>query len=154
MATLCLGVVDVAYTDGDKSTTTGDVAEYIEDEFHVMRTFLEMYEDQIGEWLVDAISGDIESIAQGRPVTIASKLLDTNLAGQPISGTSINGKIEDAFRNYLDLREWKRASGVAVAAADAGVNHRKKRAYVNTNPARAEFVDTGLYQAAFRAWIE
>ncbi|WP_241171136.1 hypothetical protein [Burkholderia gladioli] len=143
MPTLYLGVVDVAYTakDAKPGTTTGDVATFIEDEYHVMRVFLEMYEEQIGELLANEVAGEIESLAQGKPVGKLSLDLST-------------GRIGELFRDFLDAREWKQASGQAIAAAEDGVNHRKKKPYASSNPARAEFIDTGLYQASFRAWVE
>ncbi|WP_431290403.1 hypothetical protein [Burkholderia cepacia] len=142
MLTLHLGVIDVAYTGAGAKpgVTTGDVATFIEDEYHVMRIFLEMYEEEIGELLANEVAGEIESLAQGKPVR--GLALDVS-----------TGKIGELFRDFLDAREWKSASGQAIAAADEGVNHRKKRPYAAENPARAEFVDTGLYQASFRAWI-
>lgn len=149
---LMLGVVDAAYTDADGGKTTGEVAGYLENEYHVMRTFLELYEDQIGEFLADAMAGEIESLAQGKPVAIFGKDIDTKLGNRVISGMSVNGKIEEKFRDYLDAREWQNLSGQKVGAADAGVNHRKKKPYAQQNKARPAFVDTGLYQAAFRAW--
>jgi hypothetical protein len=39
------------------------------------------------------------------------------------------------------------------AAADAGVNHRKKRPYAKRD-ARPAFVDTGLFVSSFRAWMK
>lgn len=151
MTKLMLGVVDVAYSDGDGAKTTGEVAGYLEDEYHIMRTFLESYEEQIGEFLADAMVGEIESLAQG--VAIFGKDISTHLGGRVISGQSVNGKIEEAFRDFLDAREWKQTSGQAVGAADQGVSHRKKKP-LKKRDARSEFVDTGLYQASFRAWIE
>jgi hypothetical protein len=154
MPKLMLGVVDVAYTDKDGSATTGDVAGYLEDEYHVMRTFLEIYEEQIGNFLADAMAGEIESLAQGKPAVIFGRDVSTHLGDRVVSGQSVNGKIEEAFRDFLDAREWKQTSRQKVDAADAGVNHRKKNPTANTNPARSEFVDTGLYSASFRAWLE
>jgi hypothetical protein len=153
MTKLVLGVVDVAYSDGEGAKTTGDVAGYLEDEYHIMRTFLEIYEDKIGDFLADAMVGEIESLAQGKPVTIFGKDISTQLGDRVISGASVNGKIEESFRDFLDSREWKQTSGQAVDAADQGVSHRKKQPYKKRD-ARPEFVDTGLYQASFRAWIE
>lgn len=150
---LMLGVVDIAYSDGQGGTTTGDVAGYLEDEYHIMRTFLEIYEDQIGEFLADAMVGEIESMAQGRPLAVFGKDLNTSLGNAVIAGASVNGKIERAFNNYLDLREWKQVSGQTVDAAEQGVSSRKKQP-LKKRPARAEFVDTGLYAASFRAWTE
>lgn len=153
MPKLLLGVVDAAYSDGGGAKTTGDVAGYLEDEYHIMRTFLESYEDQIGEFLADAMAGEIESLAQGKPVVIFGQDVSTHLGDRTISGQSVNGKIEEAFRDFLDSREWKQTSGQAVDAADQGVSHRKKQPN-KKRKARPEFVDTGLYQASFRAWIE
>lgn len=156
MPKLMLGVVDVAYSSKDGAATTGDVAQYIENEYHVMRTFAELREDQIGDLLADAMAGEIESLAQGKPPVIfgSGSEVETMLGDRTISGQSVNGEIEAAFRDYLDAREWKQTSGVAVAAADAGVSSRRKKPTASENPGRPEFVDTGLYQAAFRAWIE
>jgi hypothetical protein len=153
MPKLMLGVVDVAYSDGDGAKTTGDVAGYLEDEYHIMRTFLESYEDRIGEFLADAMVGEIESLAQGKPVTIFGKDVSTHLGDRVISGSSVNGKIEESFRDFLDSREWKQTSGQDVDAANQGVSHRMKQP-LKKRKARPEFVDTGLYQASFRAWIE
>jgi hypothetical protein len=155
MVTLNLGCVDVAYTEDGESTTTGDVAEYLEADYHVMRTFLELYEDQIGDFLADAMAGEIESITQGKPVVpLASRDVTTQLGDRVIQGQSVNGRIEEAFRDYLDKGEWRQVSGQKIEAADAGVNHRKKHPYSSKNKARAAFVDTGLYQASFRAWLD
>lgn len=153
MPKLLLGVVDVAYSDGEGAKTTGEVAGYLEDEYHIMCTFLESYEDKIGEFLADAMVGEIEALAQGKPVLIFGKDVETQLGDRVISGSSVNGKIEEAFRDFLDAREWKQTSGQAVDAADQGINHRKSQPYKKRN-ARPEFVDTGLYQASFRAWLE
>ncbi|VWB07208.1 hypothetical protein [Burkholderia lata] len=151
---LMLGVVDAAYSDDQDGKTTGEVAGYLENEYHVMRTFLELYEERIGEFLADAMAGEIESLAQGKPVAIFGRDVDTQLGDRVISGMSVNGRIEEAFRDYLDACEWQGVSLQRVQAADDGVNHRKKRPYANANPARPAFVDSGLYQAAFRAWTE
>lgn len=155
MTTLHLGVVDVAYTEDGKTATTGEVAEYLENDYHIMRTFLEIYEDQIGDFLADAMIGEVESIAQGKPpISFGSIDVTTQLGNRDISGASVNGKIEEAFRDFLDNREWKQTSGQQIDAASQGVNHRKKKPYSSKSPARAEFVDTGLYQASFRAWLD
>jgi hypothetical protein len=53
-----------------------------------------------------------------------------------------------------ELRSAMGPSANFSGAATAGVNHRKKKPYAKANPARPAFVDTGLYQSAFRAWVE
>lgn len=138
---LIFGVNDVAYTDPstNRATTTGDVAGYLENDYHVMRTYLELHETEIGELLAHAMAGEIESLAQGKP------------AHFDVSGPM--NRIEEEFRDYLDRGEWRNTSGQVIAAAEAGVSHRKKRPYAK-NKERTAFVDTGLYQASFRAWLE
>jgi hypothetical protein len=153
MPTLHLGVVDVGYVDGDGATTTGDVAGYLEGRFHIMRTFLEQEEDFIHGQLVDAVAGAIESIAQGRPVPGLNGSLGTKLDTRQLFGASVNQRIEERFRDFLDSGEMNRylpATQQSKAAAN-GINHRKKNP--DTGQARQAFIDTGLYQAAFRAWM-
>lgn len=138
---LVFGVNDVAYTDpgSNRATTTGDVAEYLENDYHVMRTYLELHEKDIGDELVQALAGEIESLAQGKPGRV-------DLSG-PMA------KIESEFRDYLDKGEWRQTSGQVIQAADAGVSRRRKHPYAKRKQ-RTAFVDTGLYQASFRAWLE
>ena len=153
MTTLHLGVVDVGYTDGDGTTTTGEVSGYLEDRYHIMRIFAEQEDDFIRKQLVDAVAGAIESIAQGRPVAGLNTSLGTKLDTRSLFGASINQRIEERFRDALDSGELHRYLPVSQQskAAAAGINHRKKD--VNSRQARQAFIDTGLYQASFRAWV-
>lgn len=136
---LLLGVNDVAYSGKEKTTTTGDVAEFLEDDYHVMETFYELNEEFISDELTDAIAGAIESLAQGRRG-------DVDASG-PMS------RIEERFRDYLDRGDWEKISGQTIDAAKKGISHRRKHPYSKRKSRRA-FIDTGLYQAAFRAWLE
>ncbi|MHB1310543.1 MAG: hypothetical protein ACYC3L_00905 [Gemmatimonadaceae bacterium] len=140
---LVLGVLDVAYSDAGSSgaTTTGDVAKILEDRYHVMETFYESRRQQVGEWLADSVADAIDGLVKGRNVK------PTFDAEQ---------KIEASFRAYLSANEW---SGIVpltqqITAAQMGVSHRKKHPYASKNKERPAFIDTGLYQASFRAWIE
>lgn len=146
MTTLHLGVVDVGYTGEQGSTTTGDVAQFLEDRYHIMRTFLEINEGFIARELVNQAAGAIESIAQGRRISPNWK--------------PAMGKVEQRFREFLDAGVMQRAftsrgqavpEALDIKAAAAGVNHRKKNP--NTDKPRTPFIDTGLYQASFRAWV-
>lgn len=152
MTTLHLGVVDIAYTGEQGATTTGEVAGYLEDQFHVMRVFLELHEEEIGNFLADAMAGEIETLMQGGRPRIFGTESSTRLGSREITGYSVNSRIEEAFRDYLNSREWQTVSGVYVEAAQTGVTSRKKAG--KQTQGRAEFVDTGLYGASFRAWID
>lgn len=150
---LHFGVVDVAYSSPDAkgATTTGDVAEILEDKYHVMRTFYELHDVEIAEAVVNVLAGDLENMLQGAEGIMGADV-STRLGSISLTGSGSGGRIEEMFRDYLDAREWKYASGQTVEAAEAGISHRKKKKKYQTS--RPEFVDTGLYQASFRAWIE
>lgn len=146
MTTLHLGVLDVGYTDAQGTTTTGDVAEILESKYHIMRTFVELKEDLIARVLVDQVAGAIESIAQVKRMT-------------PDWKPSM-GKIEEAFRDFLDAGEMQRQftanaqplpEALTIQAAAEGINHRRKNP--DTGEKRTAFIDTGLYQSSFRAWV-
>ena len=149
---LILGVVDVGYSEAGKTTTTGDVAEHLENKYHIMRTFYELNEDFIGEALAEQAASMVENLAMG---VDTSRDLTTDLRGRTISGNSFGGRIEERFRDFLDSGEMSRLlpASMQSAAAAAGVSHRKKSPYAQANRERTAFVDTGLYQASMRAWV-
>ncbi|MHB8914741.1 MAG: hypothetical protein ACYC4K_02890 [Thiobacillus sp.] len=131
-----LGVLDVAYADGDGTTTTGDVAEILEANYGVMRTFLELHESEIGDELAGHMMGLLENAKIGAPLPV---------------GDIHFQKIAAKFRTYLDLGEWQNTSGQATQAAEAGASKRKK--YKKYDGPRKSFIDTGLYQQSFRVWV-
>lgn len=149
MATLTLGVLDVAYSDAHNSagsaTTTGDVAEILESRYEVMGNFFRLRRGKIADYLADGMAGAIQDLVAGHP-----KL------GDPMH--DVAQKIEREFRSYLDANELQKISialfGAPIsAAAERGVNHRKKRPFAKKNKPRPAFIDTGLYRASFRAIV-
>jgi hypothetical protein len=146
---LHLGVLDVAYSDanGDGSTSTGDVAEILEANYHVMETFYELRREKIAGYLADSMANAIQALVNSgrRPDTRSTFTFEADQ------------KIETEFRTFLDANEMGRLYAAFTgrslsAAADRGVNHRKKNPYAQSNKARPAFIDTGLYRASFRAW--
>jgi hypothetical protein len=156
---LVLGVLDVAYSDArgkDGATTTGDVAEILERNYHVMQTFYESRQEKIADWLAGSVANAIETV-----VETGSNVMPTFEAEQ---------NIEAEFRVFLSANEMSHLLGSLTdselsyylgatggdfrGAGERGVNHRKKRPYSSKNKARPAFIDTGLYQASFRAWVE
>lgn len=153
---LILGVIDVAYSDqsGAGANTTAEVAQILENRYAVMATFYYSRQDKIAEWLAESVANAIEM---------------TVVAGRNMSPTfEAEQNIEAEFRAFLDADEMsKMVAGLSEGelaalgpganfsgAAQAGVNHRKKHPYSSKNKARPAFIDTGLYQQSFRAWIE
>lgn len=152
---LHFGVVDVPYAhstapaSGKKPSTapgstisTGDVAEILEARYAIMATFFDVHGQEIADDLRDALQGKLEDILLGAPIEVGGELFS---AGEL-------GAIEEKFRKMLDNRELDgKVAGVPTKAALAGVSHRFLHPYAK-RPSRPSFIDTGQYQAAFRAW--
>lgn len=152
---LALGVLDVAYSDahGKKgATTTGEVAEILEDRYGVMETFFEEKKQQIADALAEQLVKQIAQVSSGGP--------------QPNDAfAGAEGQIDHMFRRFLDDEEMARIAGGLSegeaarfrdfrGAGSRGVSHRKKQPYSSKNEARAAFIDTGLYQLSFRAKVK
>ena len=143
MTTLNLGVVDVPYTFENSHTTTGDVAEILEGKYHIIEIFYELYKDQIGEALVNGLSGSLENLMLGAPV------------GDLEAFASGNSEIEALFKNFLSSGEIERLGlpGVPTKAALSGRSSRFKKK-INSKGRRVSFYDTGLYEGSFKSWVE
>ena len=142
LTTLHLGVNDVPYDyKGSEGQSTGDVAETLEAQYSIMQTFFEVHGQEIADALAEAAVGSLENILMGAPV-----------ANHPfIAGET---EIQRMFGQFLDLKEMDgRAAGVPTRAALNGVNHRMKDPFAK-RAERPSFIDTGLYQSSFRAWVD
>jgi hypothetical protein len=147
VAILSLGVLDVAYTqdegNGISHTTTGKVAQILEDNYHIMATFFALRDEQIAGFLADAMAQAFSDKVNGRTV-----------GGSPMADAE--QRIEAEFRAFIFSNEINTLSMAVTstpisAAAARGVNKRKMHPYAKANKARPAFVDTGLYVASFRA---
>lgn len=140
MTTLHLGVLDVPRANGDK--TTGDIAEILEDKYHLMEIFAELRHADIVSVLEETISDSLESLLSGAPPG------NNALA-------AATGQIETLFHQFISRQEMDGIQpGVPTQAALKGVNHRLARPYAKSNPARPSFRDTGQTDADFKAWID
>lgn len=136
---LVLGVLDVAYSGDKGSTTTGDVAEILESEYHPMRIFAEEYQYRIGQALADALSDSIQDMANGAPPA-------------PDPFFEATQQIEGDFRRFITTQEIERINPeLPTQAALEGRSKRRKR---TKGPRRPSLVDTGAYIASMRAWVE
>ena len=161
---LCLGVLDLPYADGKAST--GDVAQILEDRYHVM----ELFAEEVGS---DAIANALAESAKDALADLVS--------GGSSNGVSLTqaatDEIEAAFRIFIDQQELDGVvPGVPTMASTGGyvdvkvtdkagnvktkrryrgaVNHRLARPYAKDNPQRPSFRDTGLYQASMKVWSD
>lgn len=120
--------------------TTGDVASWLEDKYHVMEAYFAVNAQKIGDELAASAAGALENQMMGAPTT----------ANPYAEGMDF---INQGFRDFLDSGEIERMAlpGVPTDAATRGVNHRLK---IKKGAARPSFIDTGLYQTSFRAWVD
>jgi hypothetical protein len=124
------------------SISTGDVADILEAKYGVMGAFLETHGQEVGDLIATSMANSLEDLMRGAPS-----------GGN--SFASAESAIENAFKTFLSSGEAERAgiSGVPTQAALKGVNHRLKHPYAKANPPRTSFIDTGLYENSFKAWV-
>lgn len=150
---LNLGVVDFPYAtppatekNPDKvdpaHVSTGDVAVWLENRYHIMESFFHYHEEGIAKAVTESYEGAFENIIMGAP-------RPENMLAQA------EQFIEVKFREFLSLGqiELMGIPGVPTTAAMRGVSHRFKNKR-NPQGARPSFIDTGLYESAFKAWFE
>jgi hypothetical protein len=122
--------------------TTGDVAEILEAKYGVMDTFAFAMLPDIAKDLEESLAGALETLMMG---------------GQPSANpfASAESAITARFKNFLATGaiEHMGIEGVPTQAALDGVNHRLKHPYAKSNPRRESFIDTGMYQSHFIAWM-
>lgn len=152
MGKMQLGVVDVSYSqqsgDGTETTTTGQVAEILEAQYHVMETFFITHKGEIAGYIERSFAGAIQDMSNGQPPS-----------GSPTYAAE--QQIAAAFRNFLDSNEMGHLAmgnyGIGPAAgsmaSSKGVSSRRKAPRAKRAP-RPMFVDTGLYRRMFRAIID
>jgi hypothetical protein len=122
--------------------TTGDVAEILEKRYAIMDTFFDLHKNDIVGALEGSLAGALENVLAGGPGTMSATA----------EGESA---IETMFKQFLSNREMDALGikGIPTKAAREGVSHRFKHPYAR-RPERPSFIDTGLYQSNFKAWVE
>ena len=139
MSKVSLGVLEVAYTDEEGATTTGEVAEILEKKYDVMATFVDAHADKIKD--------DVASVY----VLFLNNYLKTGETWGGHKEFPLE-KVDSEFSDYLDRDEWQRITGRTIMAAALGLSSRKKdKQYSGPRPA---FIDTRLYQRSFRAFLK
>jgi hypothetical protein len=141
MAVLHLGVLDVPYKKGGKST--GEVAEILEAKYHVIEIFYEEHQRDIAGLLEEIYGSALDDLLKGAPA-------GGNTAAELGSG------IKSLFAKFIDGRQMDGLGypGIPTQAALRGVNHSKLHPYAKGNPERPSFRDTGQYLDSFWAEIE
>lgn len=148
---LHLGVIDIPYGEAEtveeayKSghfsiQSTGFVAELLEEKYSVMDNFFYLHKDDIAFDMEKSLAGILEDMMMGTPHD-----------ADPFS--SAMSKVEDQFKTYLDKEEIV-ATGQFGVPTKAALEGRSIRFKYKKGPRRPSFIDSGLYQANFKAWIE
>jgi len=152
MPVLHLGVADQPYSEPAPkdvnstvkgAPTTGDVAQWLEDKYGVMQAFYTAHEQDIADSLSESVGDTMEALLMGAPTTMDAF-------------GAANSRIEEMFKDFLSSGQAEQVGieGAPTGAALRGVNHRLKHPYAKENPRRKSFIDTGLYQASFKAWCD
>jgi hypothetical protein len=146
---LHFGVIDIPYVRAPNkrqrksragTVTTGQVAGWLEDDYHVMEIFFELHKaDIVAPALEEGLRDTLESLLMGAPSTI-----------DPF-GASMS-VIESGFRKFLDKREME-GLGIPGVPTQAALQGKSKRFKRNRGPRRPSFIDSGLYQANFKSWV-
>jgi hypothetical protein len=166
---LHLGVIDVLYNDNDidqpielvknikkrkfkkpikqkeqkKNTvvSTGFVAEILENKYHIMENFINLQMKDFTQELENALVGSFETMVR------------TGIAAEEPFQTACS-KLEHSFKLFLSLKKLDALGidGVPTKAAKDGISKRFKKGQGPKN--RPSFIDTGLYEASFKAWID
>lgn len=123
--------------------TTGDVAEILEEQYLVMEYFWVKYGDQIVEEIEKSVANALEAVMVGLPTS-------------PDPFAAAASKAMALFKKFLTGSEMLEilGAGPGTAAGRKGVSHRFKHPYAKGHPPRPPFIDTGLYEASFRVWVE
>lgn len=148
--TLNLGVVDIPYStppakNGKEAkpvtVTTGDVAGWIENKYHLFEHFYQFNQEKIAAHVADSLAGALESAAMGAP------------ADGLVPFATAESAIDAEFRQFLTLDTMATLGypGVPTKAALNGVSHRFKN---KRGASRPSFVDTGTMQASLKSWFE
>jgi hypothetical protein len=120
--------------------TTADVAQILEDKYHIMEIFFEENVETIGDSVVQSMADAFDL------------LVDTGSPPDRIFPQEGQADIQVAFNKFIDTQAMDGVQpGVPTKAALNGVQTRFK---TRKGPPRPSFRDTGLYEQSFRAWVD
>lgn len=153
---LHLGVIDIPYRlkpsphrrkAAGGTVTTGDVAGFLENRYHVMEVFFRENEASVATAIESGLQGAIDSLLMGAPLSVA-----------PFGAAT--SQIEDALKQWIATGGMDRLGypGVPTQAAIDRASGKKRSARFKrrraTNASPVSFVDTGLYQASIKSWVD
>ncbi len=148
MTTLNLGVLDIPRqtfvegrpVDSASPLMMSELADILEDKYHVFEHFWQAHKDEITDELVSSLSKELFQNSGGRKIQFSGRALS---------------EIKRKFAKFLTMKEMDSLGypGIPTQASLAGVNHRKLHPYAK-RPPRPSFIDTGQYLTSFIAWLD
>ena len=142
MLTLHFGVVEMPYEHDSEGKSTGDVAELLEEKYHIFETFFDVNELAVADMITEGMQGQLEDLLAGAPPE-----RDPFAAGC--------AAVETRFRQFLEREEMAQTATPGVPTK-AALRRRSLRFKAKVNPdeaGRPSFIDTGLYEASARVWV-
>ena len=148
MTTLNLGVLDIPRqtfvegrpVDSASPLMMSELADILEDKYHVFEHFWQMHKEEIASELISAMNKELFQKGSGRRIQFTNRALT---------------EIKNKFSRFITMKEMDALGypGIPTKASLAGINHRMKHPYAK-RPARPSFIDTGQYMASFIAWLD
>ena len=157
MIKLHLGVIDVPEIEG----TTYTVGKVLEERYGLFSMFYNAHQQEIADLLAKDAAIGLEMMEQGAPIKVKEVFA--------VSGQTITNKMHD----FLTTQEVERVAGkygefgIPTKAALEGINTRtvngktpkkirkgQKFKKVVTGIRRPSFIDTGIFEASLKGWIE
>jgi hypothetical protein len=127
---------------GQSIVTTEEVADALEERYHILEHFLEMEHD-----------GIMSDFHQNFHLEI-----DTALSGRKPPKRRwgrFEARVTRRFKDFIHARSLDGVEyGVPTQRSLKGVNRRLSHPYQKNNPSRPSFIDTGLYVNSMKAWVE
>ena len=123
------------------TVTTGDVGGYLESKYHLMETFFEVKEEEIGEICAKNMARIVDDLLAGLPVQ-----------NQDPFAASMS-EVEAMFKDWITTGEAERV-GIPGTPTKASIARRSLRfkKKVSQGP-RPSVVDSSLFESSFRAWV-
>ena len=148
MTTLNLGVLDIPRqtfvegrpVDSASPLMMSELADILEDKYHVFEHFWQMHKEEIASELISAMNKELFQKGSGRRIQFTNRALT---------------EIKNKFSRFITMKEMDALGypGIPTQASLDGVDHRKKHPYAK-RPPRPSFDDTGQYMTSFIAWLD
>lgn len=126
--------------------STGDVATFLEDRYHVLEVFSQQHDQDIANDVAGSVKGAVESLLMGAPASI-----------DPFGAAASD--IADRMKKFIATGEMEMLGfpGVPTQASIDRASGRRRSGRFKTRRATGKsvsFVDTGLFSSSLTAWID